>query len=551
MCVTDRTIGTVIVIGLGAAVEAVEAFRIASPGDSLVTEVTSALGTHGRSCSAAPPPARRRHVRMPFGDLEAPGALLAAAESISRHAGGFKELILMATGPDANSMAVTNTSLVSMAKLGLRKHVLLLTDSWTTCEQLNRPPGSCFWSSRMLRTRPADSLTLQKFWDYRFRFYYIKKKYMALLVQGGYSVLQADTDTVWIHDPFRMLRQMRSSSLVFMRDVGLANAGIMYARPGSSAALRVLEEVAWRVQLFQNHPEIVGRIVPFARPPYYANSDDQTLLNDAIVGAVLGNRTFMGSTARYEARNRYNPKAPEWSQQAESRQERAEMRLLWRAQKSESIAVPWGEGQGENRAGRRVRYMTLPIGGGDHIALAPRTLFAHLPFTAAAAITHLTAARGFTMKVAALRRIGKWDPLGNQEDPANGRTTDGAADDVADGTLDGGGSDTSLRPAPSQLGGGGKGGGARAGGGRGHAGGGGGRGGGHAGGGGGGGRGGAHGGKGRGEARKVKPGAETWPSASLEEISASKAALREEKLQKMKRMEITLPVTEDTQRAAL
>ena len=49
----------------------------------------------------------------------------------------------------------------------------------------------------------------------------------------------------------------------------------------------------------------------------------------------------------------------------------------------------------------------------------------------------------------------------------------------------------------------------------------------------------------------MKPGAETWPSASLEEISASKAALREEKLQKMKRMEITLPVTEDTQRAAL
>ena len=37
----------------------------------------------------------------------------------------------------------------------------------------------------------------------------------------------------------------------------------------------------------------------------YANSDDQTLLNDAIVGAVIGNRTFMGSTARYEARNKY------------------------------------------------------------------------------------------------------------------------------------------------------------------------------------------------------------------------------------------------------
>ena len=117
----------------------------------------------------------------------------------------------------------------------------------------------------MLRTRPADSLTLRQFWDYRFRFYYIKKNYMARLVEGGYSVLQVDTDTVWMHDPFRVLRRMRSSSIVCMRDVGLANAGIIYARPGSKAAQRLLEEVAWRVQLFQNHPEIVGRIVPFAK----------------------------------------------------------------------------------------------------------------------------------------------------------------------------------------------------------------------------------------------------------------------------------------------
>ena len=56
------------------------------------------------------------------------------------------------------------------------------------------------------------------------------------------------------------------------------------------SALRLLDEVAWRVQLLQNHPEIVARIVPFARPPYYANSDDQSLLNDAIVSAVLRNR---------------------------------------------------------------------------------------------------------------------------------------------------------------------------------------------------------------------------------------------------------------------
>ena len=136
----------------------------------------------------------------PLGDLEAPGALLAAAASLARRAAnGDKELIFMATGSDANSLSVTNNSLVTLATLGLRRHVMLLADGWQTCEVLRAVLyGPCFWSSRMLRRQPADSITLRKFWDFRFRFYYIKKKYMALLVEGGYAVLQADTDTVWM-----------------------------------------------------------------------------------------------------------------------------------------------------------------------------------------------------------------------------------------------------------------------------------------------------------------------------------------------------------------
>ena len=452
----------------------------------------------------------------------------------------------MATGPDANSIAVTNTSLVSLAKLGLRKHVMLLTDSWTTCELLNRPPGKCFWSSRMLRTRPADSLTLRQFWDLRFRahrplwpthttiaprapvsparlcstgFYFIKKNFMVRLVQGGYSVLQADTDTVWIHDPFIMLRQMRTSSIICMRDVGLANAGIIYARPGSSQAIALLEEVAWRVQLMQNHPEIVSRIVPFARPPYYANSDDQTLLNDAIVGAVLGNRTFMGSTARYEARNRYNPKAPEWAEQPESKQERAEMRMLWRSQKSEYTVVPWDNS-------RKVRYMTLPIGDGDHVAFAPRALFAHLPFTPASAITHLTAARGYSAKVSSLKRIGMWNPLGSQEDPPEGTSGSVGAPQGASASL-------STAVSSRSSGGGGRGGG-----GRGHA---------HA-----SGRGGAHGAHGGRGAHAAKApsvafsmsdrlgrlGFKAKPTKSADAKAAKKEA-------KAAKREIALPVTVD------
>ena len=32
---------------------------------------------------------------------------------------------------------------------------------------------ACFWTSRMLGVRPSDSVSLSKFWDWRFRFYWV------------------------------------------------------------------------------------------------------------------------------------------------------------------------------------------------------------------------------------------------------------------------------------------------------------------------------------------------------------------------------------------
>lgn len=377
-----------------------------------------------------------------YGDLEAPGALLGVARALSRRVGAHRELVMMFTGPDRTSVQMTNNSLITLARVGLRQHVLLIADSWTTCETLLAPP--CFWSSRVLRNgAPSDSIVMRSFWNgWRFKFYAVKKLYFAALVRGGFSVLQADTDTVWVHDPFPMLRAMTGSSIVAMRDVGLANAGVIYARPGSAVAQRrILDEVAWRVQLFQNYPELVGRLVRFARPPYYSNSDDQTLLNDAIVSAVLSNRThhvrtFLGSTARFEAKNRYNQKAPPWEQQPESKLSSKQIGRTWRAKRTRQAAVPWWNVSGglvntrcaasAARAALRalrppahadgsppLRYNVFPLGQNDSVALAPRTLFAHLPFLPTSAITHLTAARGFANKVAALRKIGMWHPDGD------------------------------------------------------------------------------------------------------------------------------------------
>ena len=41
---------------------------------------------------------------------------------------------------------------------------------------------ACFWTSRMLGVRPSDSISLRKFWDWRFRFYWAKKHYVAQLL---------------------------------------------------------------------------------------------------------------------------------------------------------------------------------------------------------------------------------------------------------------------------------------------------------------------------------------------------------------------------------
>ena len=61
------------------------------------------------------------------------------------------------------------------------------------------------------------------------------------------------------------------------------------------------------------------------------------------------------------------------------------------------------------------RHWLLSVKGtADHVALASRALFAHLPFAPGSAITHLTAARGFAAKVSALHRINAWYPDADQ-----------------------------------------------------------------------------------------------------------------------------------------
>ena len=248
----------------------------------------------------------------------------------------------------------------------------------------------------------------------RFKFYYIKKLYIAKAVRLGFGILQVDTDTTWVHNPLPALRAMHQSSIIVMKDLPFVNAGVIFARPGSPEAQRLLDDVAWRVQLFQNHArEVIGRLVHYAREPYYANSDDQTLLSDCFLSAILGERTWLTSTARFEARNRYNnlKALPEWPQLPEAVEQKKQVQMAWKKARNRVVSIHWGSTPG--RPGTRVtttKYPSFALGPNDSLALAPRRIFAHLPYDPSNAVTHLTAARGFQAKVRALKRIDRGIP---------------------------------------------------------------------------------------------------------------------------------------------
>ena len=247
-------------------------------------------------------------------DLELPGML---ERVVAQRA--FRNELIMVCGDAAPTASSANGLNTVMQLYALRlHHVLYISDSAMACDRLRAalPSLACVWSSRINNTKPEHGgLCVEKHWSFAFYFYDVRKHYAArLAIELRVNVLQTDTDVVWLANPYPALKTLYAGQqLVPMSDRPLLNAGVFYAqnvRPGDGAAwvLQVLppflpssapsapapphsiarapQEVSRRVHLFLTRPEAVKWYVPWAQPPFYANVDEQTLMNDCVRSSI-------------------------------------------------------------------------------------------------------------------------------------------------------------------------------------------------------------------------------------------------------------------------
>ena len=238
-------------------------------------------------------------------DVEAPGVLARIAEQISYK----REIVLVCGDGSAYASPTALNTVLQFYALRVR-HVLYMSDGPAACHQLRRavPSLACAWSSILNTSKPAhDSVLVRKWWDMRFYFYNVRKHMLSRLAgELGYNVLQTDTDVAYFANPFPALKSgaLGEHQLVVQPDLPLANAGVMYAQriAPNDAAAWVLRELIDRIRAFSFHPELVPRILPWARPPYFSNADEQSLLNDCLTTAITQRTCFLFSTAIMEAK---------------------------------------------------------------------------------------------------------------------------------------------------------------------------------------------------------------------------------------------------------
>jgi len=141
-------------------------------------------------------------------DLEAPGVLRQVVDQVA-----FRRELIIACG-DGTAGASSSTALNTVLQLHALRlhHVLFISDSNASCYGLRAalPSLACVWSSRLPTTKPPNAgIAVELYWSYAFYFYDIRKHYLAeLTIELGVNVLQTDTDTMWLANPYPTLKRV-------------------------------------------------------------------------------------------------------------------------------------------------------------------------------------------------------------------------------------------------------------------------------------------------------------------------------------------------------
>ena len=331
-------------------------------------------------------------------NLEEPGALAAVVSQVAYR----KEVILVCgdAQPTASSANGLNT-LLQLRALHLH-HVLYLSDGAASCAALRRtlPEVACVWSSRISPKKPANGgLCVQLYWSYAFYFYDLRKHYAArMTIELGVNVLQTDTDVVWLANPYPALKRVFGGvQIVGMSDRPMINAGVFYAQhvTEGDGASWVLRELSRRIHTFILRPSAVRDYVPWAQAPYYANVDEQTLMNDCVRSAIANVSSFAQATAGWEVkRHRTGTRSNKtfaWKRTAEYRLINWLNRVVPAAGRKRSLpaAVPLEQlcGTPTIRSAGTVfplHSVGSPTPATATLAIAPSWLFMHLPSSMAA-----------------------------------------------------------------------------------------------------------------------------------------------------------------------
>lgn len=248
------------------------------------------------------------------------------------------ELILLCGDGAATGSPTALNTILQFYALRLR-HVLFVSDSPDSCANLRQalPELACVWTSRVPRTKPQNGGgCVKRFWDMRFYFYDVRKHLVSVIAgELGVNVLQTDSDVAWFANPYGVLKSNVNAraNLHAQWDAPFVNAGVFYAQNirADDGAAWVLRELHRRIALFMYHPEVVPTIVPWARKPFFSNSDEQTLMNDVLISAMLNRTIYTWSTAFFEARYGGAARVSDWKGWASTPEGREQPQLLRQA----------------------------------------------------------------------------------------------------------------------------------------------------------------------------------------------------------------------------